>query len=91
MTASLDDYIKQFKQDYKKYLASETSSVSSMDTEELLSDISSETYSNDSQPLKKGSIKSISSLKKRNKKKQTRAPLKTQNPTNHKNPKTLNP
>ena len=67
-TASLDDYIKLFKQDYKKFLASDTGSVSSIDTEELLSDISSETSSKDSRPLPKGSIKSLSSVKQRSKK-----------------------
>ena len=45
-TASLEDYIKQFKQDYKKYLTNDTSSLtSSIDTDELLSDMSSETSS----------------------------------------------
>lgn len=63
-TASLEDYIKQFKQDYKKYLSSDTGSVSSIDTDELLSDLSSETLSNTSR-VPKGSIKSISSLKKK--------------------------
>ena len=67
-TASLEDYIKQFKQDYKKYLVSETSSVSSVDTDELLSDVSSETSSVQSRPPAKSSAKSLSSLKKRNKK-----------------------
>lgn len=67
-TASLEDYIKQFKQDYKKYLVSETSSVSSIDTEDLLSDMSSETSSVNSKPAGKNSIKTLSSLKKRNKK-----------------------
>lgn len=68
-TASLEDYIKQFKQDYRKYISSETSSVSSIDTEELLSDFSSETSSNVSQKQPKAPIKSISSLKKRPKSK----------------------
>ncbi|OMJ68169.1 hypothetical protein SteCoe_34462 [Stentor coeruleus] len=67
-TASLEDYIKQFKQDYKKYIVSETSSVSSIDTEDLLSDMSSEISSVNSKPAGKNSIKTLSSLKKSTKK-----------------------
>ena len=74
-TASLEDYIKQFKQDYKKYLTNDTSSVtSSIDTDELLSDMSSETSSIVSRPVPKSSIKSISSLKKRSKKSRVNPP-----------------
>lgn len=74
-TASLEDYIKQFKQDYKKYLSSDTSSItSSIDTEDLLSDISSETSSIPARPVPKSSVKSISSLKKRNKKTKVNPP-----------------
>ena len=74
-TASLEDYIKQFKQDYKKYLTNDTSSItSSIDTDELLSDMSSETSSIVSRPVPKSSIKSISSLKKRSKKSRVNPP-----------------
>ena len=72
-TASLEDYIKHFKQDYQRYLSSDTSSISSMDTDELLSDISSETSSKSSR-LPKNSIKSIKSLKKKAKKAKVNQP-----------------
>lgn len=64
-TADLESYIQKFKAGYKKYLPSETSSVSSLDTEELLSDTSSEVSS--VKPKKVNKVKSISSLKKRKK------------------------
>lgn len=72
-TAELEKYIEQFKSGYKKYLPSEDSSsmASSIDTEELLSDMSSDVSSSDSyefKPKKNSHVKSLSSLKKKKKK-----------------------
>ncbi|CAG9335558.1 unnamed protein product [Blepharisma stoltei] len=72
-TAELEKYIEQFKTGYKKYVPSEDTSsmASSIDTDELLSETSSDSSSIDAYSFKAkktDKIKTLSSLKKKKKK-----------------------